>query len=251
MPRYQQATTFDFVRSVKNTQGDVRQLQVLSPAMVRKTINQVAASLNANPYFWGGDSSGWNGLNGSLTVVSDPPVPSPYPYAALFTIATAGVGAALEQSGMSFLVIPSQQYLVSAWVNTPTTSCVTGVDWLDSTHTYISTSTTPVSVAPNTWTQVSASVVAPSNAAFAYPRLAPSDGVGNYIYATAITTQLTTQGLIQGPADTWHAVSLPGTCGLHGTARRKLLPTPNFAGLDLAVRWTNTAGATFSFGHLP
>src|SRR6266581_5110437 len=96
----------------------MRQLQIQSPGLVRKNLNQVTAALNQNPFFWGGDATGWTGYNGTFAVVSDPPDPAPYPYAGLFTISTAGVGAAAEESGAYHLVVPGQQYLLSAWVYT-------------------------------------------------------------------------------------------------------------------------------------
>jgi hypothetical protein len=255
MPRYLQATTFDFVRSVKNTQGDVRQLQIQLPAQVKKTVNQIAASLNTNPYFWGGDSSGWVANNGTLVIASDPPTGAPNPYAGLFTIVNAGVGAALEESGQPFPVVPTQQYVLTAWVYTPTTSCTLGIAWQDPTHALLSTSSQSVTVTANTWTLVSMAAFAPTTAAFAYPRVAPTDGVGNTIYAEAVIVQLSTAAYQPGSSpltvESWHAVSLPSSGGFSGTARVKLLPTPNLAVLDVAVRWTNTAGSTFSFGSLP
>jgi hypothetical protein len=255
VPRYQQAQPFDFIRSVKNLQRAVQTLQVQSPALTKKSLNQISTALNANPYFWGGDSTGWIASNGTLNIASDPPASSPYPYAALFVITASGVGAALNESSLPFAVVPTQQYLITAQINTPSASVTFGVDWLDSTHAFISTSTQSITVSPNTWTQITTAVTAPSGAAFAYPRIAPTDGVGNYIYAEAITAQLTTAAYqpASNPltVETWHSVTLPSSGGFSGTIRVKLAPFPGFGILDVQVRWTGTTGTTYSAGSLP
>ncbi len=210
MPRYPEAQTFDIVRSVKNIQTAVRQLQIQNPGLIRKSLNQITAALNINPYFWGGDSTGWTGFNGTFTVVSDPPSGAPYPYAAFFTIGTASTGAALEQSGDDFPVVPNVQYSVTAWIWTPTTSCSIGFDWRDSSHNYVSSGTQTITVAANTWTQVTTAQFAAPTAVFAYPRIAPADAVGNAIYVQAVTCQLQPiTGTIQPGSsppviETWH-----------------------------------------------
>jgi hypothetical protein len=256
VPRYQQALTFDIVRSVKNLQKAATQLQVQAPGLVRHSLNQVVASLNQNAYFWGGDVTGWNGFNGTFVVASDPPDGAPYPYAALFTIVSAAVGAALEESASPFNVLSLQQYIVSAWVNTPLTTVVLGFDWQDSTGTYISTTTQTITVTANTWTQVSAAGVAPSNAAFAYPRIAPTDGVGNAVYAQAIIVQQTNAAFQPGTTtpDTWHTISL--AAGLTGNLvggvgiRAKLVSAVQVL-MEVEVQWSGSAATTFTCGSLP
>jgi hypothetical protein len=249
MPRYQQAQTFDIVRSVKGAQRAITQLQVQAPGVVRKSLNQITASLNPNSYFWGGDTEGWIGNNGTLVVVSDPPAPSPFPYAGLFTVANSGVNAAMEESGLPFLVVPPQSYLVASQIYTPTGTVVLGIAWTDGTGTLLSTSSSTISVASNAWAVVSAAFAAPAGAVYGYPRVAPADGVGNTIYATAITTQATTLGLLV--SDTWHPVSLPGTGGFTGSIRVKLGPSANTATIDVQVQWTAITGTQYNCGNLP
>jgi hypothetical protein len=251
VPRYQQAQTFDFVRSVKGTQDAVKQLSIQAGATVKKTINQVTASLNANPYFWGGDTTGWIGNNGTLSISSNPPTPTPFPYAGFFTISNAGVGAAMEESQLPFFVVPGQQYTVAAYVNPSSNTVTLNLAWTDGTGTLLSTSSATLSVAPNTWTLVSATFTAPTSSVFGYPRVAPADVVGNTVYATAITTQLSTQGFMSSTVDTWHAVTLPASGGFSGNIRVKLSPIPNFAILDVAVRWTQTTASVQTGGSLP
>lgn len=150
-------------------------------------LDSAAIPLNSNNYFAGGSSTGWVGFNGTFSVVPNPPAGATYPYAGLFTITSAGSGAAMEESGASFTALPNQSYQVTALVWTAQTTCVIGFDWQNSSHGYISTSTQTITVTPNTWTQVTASnLTAPVGTAFAYPRIAPTDGNGNSIYAQAV-----------------------------------------------------------------
>lgn len=142
--------------------------------------------LNLNPYFTGGDGTGWAGVSGTFSVSSTPPAGSPYTYAGFFTVVTSGVGAAAKESGQPFRVAGSTQYLVTAWVYTPTTSAVIGFDWQDSTHTFLSSSTQTFTVTANTWTLVTTVQTSPSNAVWAFPRVAPADGVNNTIYFEAV-----------------------------------------------------------------
>jgi hypothetical protein len=142
--------------------------------------------LNANPYFTGGDGSGWNGFNGTFSVSSTPPAGAPFPYAGLFSIVTPGAGAAAEESGQSFRAVPGVQYLLTAWVYTAQTSVTLGFDWLDSSHTYLSTGSQAVTVPANTWTLATVVLTSPASTAWAYPRIAPADGAGHTVYFQAI-----------------------------------------------------------------
>lgn len=149
------------------------------------TIGQLGV-LNANPYFAGADGSTWTGFNGTFAVSSSPPAGTPYANAGFFTITTAAAGAAGEEAGQPFRVAANQPYLVTAWVYSSNTSAVVGFDWQNSSHVYISTSTQTFTVTANTWTLVTTVQTSPGTAVWAYPRLAPADGVGNTIYFTAV-----------------------------------------------------------------
>jgi hypothetical protein len=261
MPRYQFAQPFDIVRSIKNLQIATKQLQVQASSKIKQTVNQVQGSLNANPYFWGLDTTGWVAFNGTFVTVSDPPSPSPYPYAGFFTIGTAGAGAAMEQSSAAFFAVPLQSYLLTAWVYTPTTSVSIGYDWRDSSGTYISSSTQTITVSANTWTLVSTQQIAPSNAASGYPRLAPTDAVGNTLWATSILVNhapnVTVQpGSSPAVAETWH--DLPS--GINGWGlgtggwKKYRLTRDGDLGLSISLRLigTKTDGtAIFGSGALP
>lgn len=142
--------------------------------------------LNANPYFTGGDGTGWAGVSGTFSVSNSPPAGSPFPYAGLFTITTGGVGAAAKESGAPFNAVPGVQYLLTAWVYTAQTSVVLGFDWQNSSHALLSSGTTSVTVPANTWTLATVVLTSPSSTAYAVPRIAPADGAGHALYFESI-----------------------------------------------------------------
>ncbi len=142
--------------------------------------------LNANSLA-AGSSAGWTGWQGTFSVTSSPPAGAPYPYAGLFTITSAGAGAAAEESGQSFPVAASRGYQVAAWVYTAAGSVTIGFDWTGAGGGYLSTSTQAITVPAGTWTRVSTPLLTSDPAAaFAYPRIAPADGAGNSIYLTGV-----------------------------------------------------------------
>jgi len=153
-------------------------------------------ALNGNPYFAGGSSTGWAGWQGTFTVTGNPPAGAPYQYAGQFTVGTAGAGAAMEENAAGFPAAALQKYLVTAWVWTSTGTATIGFDWQDSSHNYLSSNTVPITVPANTWTQISTAQTSPASTAFAYPRIAPVDSVGNIIYAQAVI-------VVPGAAPAW------------------------------------------------
>ena len=210
MPRYQQAKPFDLVRSVKTVQQAVTKMQIQSPGITYQNLNQMTGSLNPNPYFWGGDTAGWAGYNGTFQIATDQPQPSPFAYSALFTITTASAGAALQESASTVPVIPFQQYQVQAWVYTPTTTVLIGFDFQSAPGVFLSTGVQTVTVPANTWTQIQAVVLAPATAAFAYAKLAPTDGVGNTLYVQAVLVNMVTGAYTPGTStpETWHTITM-------------------------------------------
>lgn len=74
--------------------------------------------LNPNPYFWGGDGSGWAALNGTFAVVTGGLLPagSPYTYAGQYV--SNGTAGSMRESGGPFPAGLNQQYLITAWVYT-------------------------------------------------------------------------------------------------------------------------------------
>jgi|SRR5215469_3294236 len=193
MPRYQQANTFDLVRSVKNLQSSVSKLQVLQPGLVRKSLNQVQASLSTNGYFWGGDVTGWAATNGTFVVASDAPSP-PYPYTGLYV----NNGSAAGYLGLSltpFLATPLQQYQAIAYVNSTASVVQIGFNWLDASNSpLVGPTNTSVTVTPNTWTQISTALTAPTGTASAYPVVGSPTADSAATYVTGIITQTSSPG---------------------------------------------------------
>lgn len=170
-----------------------------------------SVTLNPNPYFAGGSGAGWAGFQGTFSVSSSPPAGAPYGYAGFYTITTGGLGGAMEESAGRVGVTPGAEYQVSADVWTATTSCRIGVDWQTATGIYLSTSAVTLTVPASAWTQVTTPpLTAPQGAVYAYPRVAPADGTGNSIYATAVlVTQVTPAVLASVTQVTYNSVGLP------------------------------------------
>ena len=148
--------------------------------------------LNTNPFFTGG-TVGWSAFNGTQAVTASPPSGCPYPNANLYTNNGTTAGA-LEGSPLPFAVLPGQLYLVSAWVYSSVAGIQIGMDWLNSSHTFLSTSLVSLTVPVSTWTLVTA-VVSPKgpNAVFGYPRVG-SASLGETIYVAGCVT--VPQGLL-------------------------------------------------------
>lgn len=129
--------------------------------------------LNANPYFWGGDGTGWSGFDGTFAVTNTPAAGAPYTYAGVFT-SNGTAGGAMEESGQKFPAVVNTQYQIVAWVYSSTTSLNIGFDWTLN-GTYVSTTTTSVTIPASTWTQVTTVVTSPvSGINGGYPRIGPT-----------------------------------------------------------------------------
>lgn len=72
--------------------------------------------LNPNPYFMGGDTSGWTAVNGSFALATGAGLPagSPFAYAGKYT--GGPVAGYMAESGGQFAITPGQQFLITAWV---------------------------------------------------------------------------------------------------------------------------------------
>jgi hypothetical protein len=121
--------------------------------------------LNANPYFTGGDITGWiagGGTPGTVSVVNTQPAGSPYAYALQMVSNVTGGGDAYEPGPPAFPAIPSTQYMVTGLFYTPGTSVNLGLSFLLN-GVWVSDVHNTVTVTPNTWTQVTTVVTAPSS----------------------------------------------------------------------------------------
>jgi hypothetical protein len=183
-------TTYYVKLVERNTSGVATaassQASAVPTSLTATLLGPAMGVLNANPYFTGGDGTGWAGASGTFSVSSTPPAGSPYVSAGLFSVTTGGVGAAAKESGAPFGAVPGVQYLLTAWVYTPQTTVVLGFDWQNSSHTLLSAGTSAVTVPANTWTLVTVVLTSPASTAWAVPRIAPTDGAGNSVYFQAI-----------------------------------------------------------------
>lgn len=109
--------------------------------------------LNPNPFFWGGDLTGWALANPTATptATSSPPAGSPYPWAA--TWVTGGASQKLYEPNGLFAAQPSLPYMVTCWVYVSSaTNVFLGFEWRDSSHAILSTTGQTTAVPANTWT---------------------------------------------------------------------------------------------------
>jgi hypothetical protein len=120
--------------------------------------------LNFNPYYWGGDITGWGAAGGSIAVTSSPPAGSPFTYALAFTpsvITNYAFENDLVPSGIP--IQPNTQYLVTTWIYTPDTQVIFGFAWRNSAGIDQSYSAPAFNVTPNTWTPLTTVQTSPAS----------------------------------------------------------------------------------------
>lgn len=128
--------------------------------------------LNSNPTFTSGTST-WTAHNGTIAQ-SSAQTHGGYAFSGLMTptggSSTASVTSELVPIKAVFPQFSNAQwYQVNGWFYSPTgwANVSLSVDWYDATSTYISTSSTPVSLTAATWTNLVNTYQPPSNAAYA------------------------------------------------------------------------------------
>jgi hypothetical protein len=163
-------TTYYSVLVAVNTSGAASTLSTQASAAAGYVTGSVVTALtaseigylgvlNPNPYFWGGDATGWTG--GTLVSGGILPAGSPYTYA------LTGTAPTIAESGQPFPVTAStmtasNQLLVTAWVYSASTTVHLGFEWFNNGAAATPSSTTsPVTVTANTWTPVSAVITVP------------------------------------------------------------------------------------------
>lgn len=119
--------------------------------------------LNVNPDFATGDTTGWNGFNGTIAYDGSPPGTPPQPQACVLTPNGSSDVCALEGDPTDqFTVVPSAQYLAEAWVYTAGASLTElGFDWHDASSGYLSTTSAGTAVSAGQWTHLSAILTSP------------------------------------------------------------------------------------------
>lgn len=129
--------------------------------------NSAGNALNPNPYFNGGDLSGWFVTNGSVSAGAPPSgAPGGAQYAAEVTSTSAN--CLLSGSPDPFPVTPGQPYVMTAWVYNPgatATSVAVGFNW--------TSGTTSVSVSPGTWVPLVTVQTCPGGVTSAYQVIGP------------------------------------------------------------------------------
>jgi hypothetical protein len=130
--------------------------------------NSAGNALNPNPYFNGGDLTGWFVTNGTVSAAAPP---SGAPGGAQFAaqVSSTSANCLLSGSPDPFPVTPGQPYVMTAWVYNPggtSTTVAIGFNW--------ASGTTTVSVAPGTWVPLTTVQTCPGGVTSAYQVIGPT-----------------------------------------------------------------------------
>lgn len=140
---------------------------------------------NPNSDFAGGSATGWNAINGTFATTNSPPAGCPTPWAA-FLSATTNVNANVNASGIPFAANLSTAYVVSAFVYSSTTTALIGINWTLN-GTFVSASSTAVTVPANTWTLVTQTFTSPASAINQGYQFVGPDATSASMYVTEFT----------------------------------------------------------------
>lgn len=178
------------VKSTPSTQVSGVPATVLVSPVTASAIGYIGV-LNANPYFTGGDATGWaagGSVGAAVSVVNTQPSGSPYTYALKLVSNSSGGGVAWEPGPPAFPVVLGNQYLVTGLFYTPGTAVELGLSFLLS-GTWVINVTQTFTVTPNTWTQLTAVVTAPLSGVDSAGPVFWTDGeVSTYtMYGQAVT----------------------------------------------------------------
>ncbi|HYS37272.1 MAG TPA: hypothetical protein VEO01_16770 [Pseudonocardiaceae bacterium] len=177
------------VKSAVSTQVSAVPSTVLISPVTASAIGYIGV-LNANPYFTGGDVTGWaeRAGSGTVSVVNTQPSGSPYTYALKLISDSSGLGEAWEPGPPAFPVVFGSQYMVTGLFYTPGTSVSLGLSFLLA-GSWVSDVVNTFTVTPNTWTQLTAVVTAPSSGVdSAGPVFSTPGQVSTYtMYGQAVT----------------------------------------------------------------
>jgi hypothetical protein len=152
------------VKSAASAQSSGVPLATLISPVTASEIGYIGV-LNANPYLTGGDGTGWaagGSVGAAVSVVNTQPAGSPYAYALKLVSDSSGSGVAWEQGPPAFPVLLGSQYLVSGLFYTPGTSIDLGLSFLLA-GVWVTNVSQNIPITPNTWTQITAVITAPSS----------------------------------------------------------------------------------------
>lgn len=233
--------------SVSTEVSGVPQTALISPVTASE-IGYIGV-LNQNPYFTGGDGSGWisgGSPEGAVSVVNTQPAGSPYAYALKLVASSTGTGTAREQGPPAFPVVLGNQYLVTGLFYTPGTAVDLGLSFLLA-GSWVSDVTQTLPITPNTWTQLTAVITAPASGVdSAGPVFSTDAQVATYtMYGAAVTAlPQVPGGLIQ--AGTITAVQIAA-----GTVSAGMVDGTTIHTATLEVSSNVTGNGVFIYNGVP
>lgn len=165
------------------------------------SISETGAILNANPYFAEGITN-WSATN--ATQVWDE---TTFPFPVLKM--TTGAGSDPRSSAEQNPVVAGQFYRALGWLYAPTTlPNVAGVsiNWFDSGHAYLSTTSNVTTITPGEWTRFDKTGEAPASAAYGAVHMVETGtpGAGYILYGYGIhliDPSDTSDLLVPGPGE--------------------------------------------------
>jgi hypothetical protein len=147
--------------------------------------NSAGSALNPNPFFNGGDLTGWFVTNGTLSAAT-PPAGAPGAAQFAAKVVSTSANCLISGSTAPFPVTPGQPYAMTAWVYNPGGSAVNvalGFNWTSGTVT--------VSVSPGTWVPVTTVQTCPGGVTSAYQVIGPTgSGVTLYVLGAVAAGQV-------------------------------------------------------------
>jgi hypothetical protein len=206
--------------------------------------------LNANPYFTGGDATGWaqrtGGAGAAVSVVNTQPAGSPYAYALKLVSDASGVGNAWEPGPPAFPVVLGSQYMVTGLFYTPGTSVNLGLSFL-SAGSWVIDDINTFTVTPNTWTQLTSVVTAPSSGVdSAGPVFTTAGQSSSYtMYGQAVTA------LPQVPGSLVQAGTITATQIAAGTVSAGIINGTTVDAATIEISTTYTGNGLFIYNGMP
>jgi hypothetical protein len=163
--------------------------------------------LNVNPTFTTGTAP-WTAAGGTLTR-SSAHTQGGLPFSGLLT--PNGVAALCYASSEQVPVTAGAHYTVNGWLYSPTGHAASlSVNWFDWQSTYLTTSSSSVTLAANTWTRLTNVFPAPSGATYGaiVPTEAGTPAVTDLLYLSDLTLTVTDPVVVASVAEvTYDAVT--------------------------------------------
>jgi hypothetical protein len=153
--------------------------------------NSAGVALNPNPFFNGGDLTGWFVTNGTLSA-SAPPAGAPGAAQWSAKVISTSANCLITGSPAPFPVTSGQPYAMTAWVYNPGGSSVNvavGFNW--------TAGTVSVAVGPGVWVPVTTVQTCPGGVTSAYQVIGPvASGVTVYVLGAVAAGQVPGQLLV-------------------------------------------------------